>query len=109
MSQNSPSSSPSIADQLDEQLARAREQLERLEKEYAVLLADPGAIQEDRDTTRQLLEEARGSHEVAERALSRFRDGIYGICVRCNGDIGAERLEALPGVETCIACHGQPL
>jgi DnaK suppressor protein len=109
MSQNSPSSSPSIAEQLDDQLEHARGQLERLEKEYAVLLADPGAIQEDRDTTRQLLEEARGTHEFAERALARFRDGTYGTCVRCGGDIGVERLEALPGVETCIACHGRPL
>jgi DnaK suppressor protein len=108
MSQNSPSS-PSISEQLDEQLDRAREQLERLEKEYATLLADPGAIQEDRDTTRQLLEEARGSHEIAERALSRFRDGTYSICVRCGGDIGVERLEALPGVDTCIPCHARPL
>jgi DnaK suppressor protein len=109
MSQNSSSSSASTSEQLDAQLEHAREQLERLEEEYAVLLADPGANQEDRDTTRQLLEEARGTHEFAERALSRFRDGTYGVCARCGEDIGAERLEALPAVETCIDCHGQPL
>lgn len=94
---------------LREEQRQTAEQLERLEDEYATLLEDPDAIQEDRDTTRQVLEEARAAAELATRALDRFEQGTYGACVRCGNAIGDERLEALPGVETCISCHGEPL
>ena len=41
------------------ELAHAQTNLARLETEYAELLADPGVILEDRDSTRRLLEAAR--------------------------------------------------
>lgn len=86
----------------------AREQLERLEAEYAMMLNDAGAIQEDRDNVRALLEAARQTFAEAEAAIEQFNAGTYGICARCGGPIGAERLEALPGATMCVACqsHG---
>lgn len=37
-------------------------------------------------------------------ALSRLDEGFYGVCARCGGQIGAERLAALPEATTCITC-----
>jgi DnaK suppressor protein len=39
-----------------------------------------------------------------ERALTKFRDGTYGVCDRCGVDIAPERLEALPWAVRCVRC-----
>jgi DnaK suppressor protein len=39
-----------------------------------------------------------------EEALLRIRNGTYGRCVECNGEIGERRLEARPTAELCIEC-----
>ena len=86
------------------ELEHARTNLNRLELEYAELLADPGVILEDRDATRRLLEAARVTAAASERALARFEDGTYGQCARCGGAIAPERLEAIPDAEPCVSC-----
>ena len=86
------------------ELDHAQANLARLEAEYAELLADPGVILEDRDSTRRLLEAARVTAAAATRAMARFEDGTYGQCARCGGAIAPERLEAIPDAETCVSC-----
>ena len=39
-----------------------------------------------------------------ETALDRARSGEYRGCEACHGDIGAERLEALPATRLCVRC-----
>lgn len=99
---------PSVGDlgaRLDADVHHAVTQVRILEAEYAALLDDPEVIQEDRDATRLLLEHARAVLELAERALDRYRSGLHGICDRCAGPIGAERLEAIPDAVTCVTCQ----
>src|SRR5690606_16040493 len=67
----------------------AHEHVQRLEEEYAALLADSGVIQEDRDAVRLLLESARSVAAAAERAVQRYEAGDYGRCVQCGNPIGA--------------------
>ena len=50
-------------------------------------------------------EAARRTFEAAEAALAQADSGEYGRCVKCGGPIGAERLEALPGVAMCVTCQ----
>jgi len=47
------------------------------------------------------LEELR----VLEAALARVRDGSYGTCVDCGGEIDLERLRAEPAAIRCIDCQ----
>lgn len=86
------------------ELESATAHLRRLEHEYELLLADPAVIQEDRDSHRILLEGARDVAAAAERAVERHRSGTYGRCSRCGATIPAERLEAVPGADTCVSC-----
>jgi RNA polymerase-binding transcription factor DksA len=51
-----------------------------------------------------LLAGARRDLDAVERAAQRLAAGTYGRCLRCGAPIPAERLEALPAVETCLAC-----
>src|SRR6185312_4120540 len=51
-----------------------------------------------------LLAGARRDLDAIERAAQRLAEGTYGQCLRCGAPIPAERLEALPAAETCLAC-----
>jgi RNA polymerase-binding transcription factor DksA len=93
------------AAQLLTQRDHAREQLDRLQAEYESALEDAGVLQEDRDNVRVLLETARLAYEGTEAAVAHLLAGTYGTCVMCEGPIGTERLEALPGVTTCVTCQ----
>jgi RNA polymerase-binding transcription factor DksA len=93
-----------LEQRLREDLANAENQFHALEAEYATLLADPGAIQEDRDSTRTVLEAARGSLEQAQHAWERYERGQYGVCERCGQEISPERLEAIPDASRCVNC-----
>ena len=43
--------------------------------------------------------------EMVEESLMRVRDGSFGVCVSCGGEINAKRLEAVPWTRYCIACQ----
>ncbi|MCU1499671.1 MAG: TraR/DksA family transcriptional regulator [Acidimicrobiales bacterium] len=40
-------------------------------------------------------------------ALRRLDEGTYGVCTVCGRPIGAERLAAVPGTDTCVDCVGR--
>lgn len=42
-----------------------------------------------------------------DAALQRLEEGTYGICARCENEIAAERLEALPYATFCITCQAE--
>ena len=48
--------------------------------------------------------DSRVAREV-EEALARIRDGSYGICLRCDEQIKARRLEAVPWARHCVRCQ----
>jgi DnaK suppressor protein len=52
---------------------------------------------------------AQSQRRVAELdlAAARVRAGTYDRCERCGGDIGWERLEALPATRVCVRCAGR--
>lgn len=93
------------AEHLRTELAAATARLAALEAEYQGLLADPDAIQEDRDSTRILLEATRAVAQSAQDAVERVEQGTYGRCSVCGEAIPAERLEAIPDTDTCVRCH----
>src|SRR5436190_23709334 len=48
--------------------------------------------------------EARELNQI-ERALTRIKQGTYGVCELCQGKIPVARLNALPYSTTCIDCQ----
>jgi DnaK suppressor protein len=58
----------------------------------------------ERQQVAALLAQARATLAATEAALQAREAGSYGRCRVCGGDIGAERLEALPAAATCITC-----
>jgi len=61
------------------------------------------------DIDRKMIE-ALGSQEIKrlraiDAALSRINQGRYGLCMKCNKKIPAERLKAIPYAVLCIDCQ----
>jgi DnaK suppressor protein len=46
----------------------------------------------------------KGRLEMIDQALQRIELGLYGKCVHCGKDIGADRLRAKPHAKYCIKC-----
>ena len=42
---------------------------------------------------------------MVESALDRVRQGNFGQCISCGGEINSKRLEAVPWTRYCIACQ----
>ncbi|MCX5835256.1 MAG: TraR/DksA family transcriptional regulator [Deltaproteobacteria bacterium] len=54
-----------------------------------------------------LLFKARDDGQVAEliEALERLEQGIYGVCLDCDGEISEKRLKVKPTATLCIDCQ----
>lgn len=49
----------------------------------------------------------QGMLRMVEDALRKLDEGTYGVCERCGGPIGVERLRALPFANLCIRCKAE--
>ena len=104
-SSSSSSSGPTTTEgSLRSRLDKAQLDADRARREYEEAIANDDVIQEDRDSSRQLLEEATARLRAAEHAVERFESGEYGRCETCEAEIPFERLEAIPDVTTCRSC-----
>ncbi|MFO7731340.1 MAG: TraR/DksA family transcriptional regulator [Spirochaetia bacterium] len=67
-------------------------------------LADIAADDIDRKTLEALNEQDIKRMRLIDSALSRIKNGRYGLCMRCGKKIKIERLEAIPYALMCIEC-----
>ena len=61
-----------------------------------------------RGLTRRAELHALAAIDDIEQALTRLDNGTYSQCVRCGGQIGDARLDALPTVRHCLNCASTP-
>jgi len=59
-------------------------------------MADVGTDAFEQEFTLSLMEHDGDALEQIEAALVRIEDGLYGVCVECEGKIPKARLEVLP-------------
>lgn len=93
---------------LQDRLSELNERLEEIEDDLDEKADDDS---EERATEREgdeVLENLgnAGLTEIRmiQAALARIKDGSYGVCVSCEGDISEERLEVLPHTPRCKNC-----
>lgn len=67
-------------------------------------LADIAADDIDRKTLEALNQQDIKRLRLIDSALSRLKNGRYGLCMRCGKRIKTERLEAIPYALMCIEC-----
>ena len=106
-------------ERLQQELASARDDLERIDADIAALglddqwegkvpdnhMADSGSNVYERERLLTVRIEYETRIQMIEDALGRVEDGSYGTCQRCGQPIAPERLEALPFAAYCITCQ----
>lgn len=65
---------------------------------------DRAAMESDRSFDLRIRDRERKLITKVNEALDRIKDGAFGICEQCGGEIGEKRLEARPVTTLCIAC-----
>jgi DnaK suppressor protein len=90
-----------IADTLERTEEESYQQIagqvrDREDASFADLIVDVNLAEVDRDV---------GELRAIDAALTRIKDGSYGICESCGGEIAPARLEAEPTAVRCIRCQ----
>jgi len=50
-------------------------------------------------------DENRRLLQLVNEAIERLKDGSFGLCVACQGEVQQKRLEAVPWARHCIECQ----
>lgn len=72
---------------------------------YSFHAADHAGAAYDREVGARVLEAEADLLRDIETALARIREGRYGVCETCGGEIPVERLEAKPWARQCVPCR----
>ena len=67
--------------------------------------ADETQAMSDQATASAINEILERDREQAEHSAQLRAQGKAGVCEDCGGEIGAERLEALPDATRCVRCQ----
>lgn len=90
---------------LREALAPSRREELAIEHEADPVDEVRGSI--EREMAGQRIEQRAARAREIRAALQRIEEGTFGICERCEGPIGAKRLEAVPWARLCVACQAE--
>jgi DnaK suppressor protein len=67
-------------------------------------MADIGSDNYEQEFTLTLMESEEGTLAKIEAALERIEEGVYGLCLECEGKIPKTRLNAIPYTPYCVKC-----
>jgi DnaK suppressor protein len=102
-----------IRKELQEEQAKLRAQLERLESvEYESIgygnhIADDGTEAFEQAVGVALQRKVETTLEEVGRALAKLDDGTFGLCEACGARVDRARLEALPYAKYCLNCQSR--
>jgi len=65
---------------------------------------DQASMETDRNFDLRIRDRERKLTKKIDQALVRIKDGNFGSCESCGGDIGIKRLQARPVTTLCIDC-----
>ena len=72
---------------------------------HALHMADVATDMYDREFNLGLASNDREVLFKVNEALTRIKDGTYGVCTSCKKSIPVTRLKAIPHAETCLKCQ----
>jgi len=86
-------------------VARTEQDGRAADSETAQDIADKAANSYNKEFLFHQSSSERQVLQMVESALERLRQGSFGQCISCGGEINAKRLEAVPWTRYCIACQ----
>lgn len=92
--------------ELQQRVEELRSDLMRTTTPLEQDFAEQAVQRENDEVLSQLETAARAEIARIDRALAKVRQGTYGICETCGGDIDPARLAVLPDASRCVRCAG---
>lgn len=86
-------------------LADVLEKRDRIAVEQAPDTLDQVQLTAERELAIETMHRETLVLKQVRDALRRMDEGVYGVCARCEGDIGFKRLQALPWAIYCVICQ----
>ena len=86
-------------------VARTEDEGRAADSETAQDIADKAANSYNKEFLFHQSNSDRQLLGMVESALDRVRQGNFGQCISCGGEINSKRLEAVPWTRYCIACQ----
>ncbi len=103
-----PESAKEVLLQLKEELTgrveRTHKHIHGREERVSADFAEQSSEMENQELVMSLDAEGRDELRMIEAALGRIEGNTYGTCTGCGGQVGEERLTALPYASLCIDC-----
>jgi RNA polymerase-binding transcription factor DksA len=98
----------SLAEQLREKLIQPEQRLASIRadirKGHSPDFAELAQERENTEVLEEINREAQATIAGVRFALVRIREGAYGQCTSCGGNISAERLQAISESGSCVSC-----
>ena len=91
-------------DELLNRTARIQRDLQHADQPVSQDFAEQATEMENTEVLHGIDAESRHELQLVNRALQRLDNGRYETCEKCGGEIGKQRLIALPFAEHCINC-----
>lgn len=91
--------------ELEHVLATAQQETRTVTARHADA-ADQAASEYERQSLVYKAATARQMIKSLNQALERIRQGSFGECAECGGNIELKRLEAIPWARYCVKCQG---
>jgi len=79
----------------------------RADVEFGDGFADAAAATAERTEVLGLVDSLKKNLDDVDSALRRLEEGRYGICIKCGGEIGADRLASRPESVLCVECKAK--
>jgi DnaK suppressor protein len=90
--------------ELEHVLATAQQEIQVVTARHADP-ADQAASEYERQSLVHKAATARQTLRTLKQALERLRQGSFGECAECGGDIEVKRLEVIPWARYCVKCQ----
>jgi DnaK suppressor protein len=79
----------------------------RVDVEFGNGFADAAAATAERTEVLGLVDSLKKNLDDIDRALRRIQEGLYGTCLTCGREIGADRLVSRPESVDCVECKAK--
>jgi DnaK suppressor protein len=88
-----------------QELSQTLRQRDRIAIEASAEETELTVLATQRDLAVQALDRNAQALREVRAALGRIDTGDFGVCERCEGEIAAKRLDALPWARHCVRCQ----
>lgn len=96
-----------ILKEIEESLGQSLTEDQQRRLESARDVGDQALMDLERELGISLMEMRNRRRQSIDEALTRLREGTYGICAECGVEISEKRLQAVPFAKLCVECQSK--